>query len=850
MKISLIIFLVLVCANLSKAQNFTKEKQAQIDSLNTIINSPPHDTSLASAYVELSKHLAMSNIDTMITLCQQAKVLAEEVLATQPSPLIKKSMLSSLAEAINNIGYIYMIKGEVQKALEYMHESLKVFEELGNKKGIAAGLNNIGYIYKNKGEIQKGLEYYQKSLKIKEELGDKDGIANSLNNIAMIYNIQGEIQKALKYLHKSLKIEEELGDKPGIAASLNNIGFIHESQGETQNALDYYDKSLRIQQELGDKQGIASGLNNIGSIYNNQGGVRKGLEYLHKSLRIREELGDKNGIAESLSNIGTIYDSQGETIKALEYYYKSLRIREELGDKIGIGNSLNNIGDTYLDQGEIQKGLKYFLQSLKIHEELGDKIGMAISLKNIGSIYYERGEFQKGLEYYHKSLEISEELGDKKGIAHSLHNIGSIYYKKGNFSASQNHAKKSMAIAQELGYPDNIKYAANLLYRVYNKTHKYKDALANYELYIQMRDSITNESTQKAAIKQNMQYEYEKQKAVDDAQHDKQLAIEQEQKKKQETITYSVGGGLALVVVFLVFVFNRLRVTRKQKNIIERQKEEVEKQKDVIEIAQKETERQKEVIEEAHKEITDSINYAKRIQSAILPPLRLVKEYLAESFIIYKPKDVVAGDFYWLEPVGDPTSDGSLFAVADCTGHGVPGAIVSVVCNNALNRAVREYGETEPGKVLDKVREIVVQEFEKSEEEVKDGMDIALCLLNGTTLKYAGANNPLWIVRNGVVLETKATKEPIGKYDVYTTFTTHTIQLEKGDGVYIFSDGYVDQFGGPKGKKFKSKAFRALLISIQDKPMNEQLQLLDTAFEEWKGELEQIDDVCIIGVKV
>jgi serine phosphatase RsbU (regulator of sigma subunit) len=249
-------------------------------------------------------------------------------------------------------------------------------------------------------------------------------------------------------------------------------------------------------------------------------------------------------------------------------------------------------------------------------------------------------------------------------------------------------------------------------------------------------------------------------------------------------------------------------------------------------------------VSEKNKEITDSIAYAKRIQSAILPPARMVKEYLKDSFILYIPKDQVAGDFYWLQHI-----DGKvLFAAADCTGHGVPGAMVSVICNNGLNRSVREYGLTEPNKILNKTRELVIEEFEKSDEEVKDGMDIALCSLEGNKLQYAGAHNPLWIIRNGKILETKADKQPIGKSDHSQPYTNHSIELERGDNIYIFSDGYVDQFGGPKGKKFMTKPLKKLLVDIQDKSMEEQKIAINQTFEEWRGNEAQVDDVCMIGV--
>lgn len=259
---------------------------------------------------------------------------------------------------------------------------------------------------------------------------------------------------------------------------------------------------------------------------------------------------------------------------------------------------------------------------------------------------------------------------------------------------------------------------------------------------------------------------------------------------------------------------------------------------------------QKLLIEESHREIKDSINYAKRIQNAILPSNRVIAENLKDVFVLYKPKDVVAGDFYWLETANDEI----LFAACDCTGHGVPGAMVSVICNNALNRSVREFGISEPGKILDKTREIVIAEFEKSDDEVKDGMDVSLVNLSlkGGVLKWSGANNPLWILRNGAneMQEIKADKQPIGKYAEPKPFTTHQIELNAGDAVYLITDGYQDQFGGEKGKKFKASSLKDLLISMRHESMKKQMELIDQNFESWKGKLEQVDDVCVIGFRI
>ena len=300
----------------------------------------------------------------------------------------------------------------------------------------------------------------------------------------------------------------------------------------------------------------------------------------------------------------------------------------------------------------------------------------------------------------------------------------------------------------------------------------------------------------------------------------------------------------SILVVYLIVQWRTSTLKKRQKQLeleIDNATEEIVAQRDAIE-------EQKNEIEEAHQEIKDSIAYAKRIQNAILPSDELVKSTLPNSFILYQPKDVVAGDFYWIENL----TNGVLFAAADCTGHGVPGAMVSVVCNNALNRSVREYNLSDPGKILDKTREIVLEELSKNNEDVKDGMDIALCKLHGNTLYYSGANNPLWIVRNDEVLETKANKQPIGKFDNHTNFDTHSIQLERGDSVYIFSDGYVDQFGGEKDKKFGSRRLKQLLIEINSESMQTQKEILSVTLSKWMDVqgYEQIDDVCIVGIRI
>ena len=261
-------------------------------------------------------------------------------------------------------------------------------------------------------------------------------------------------------------------------------------------------------------------------------------------------------------------------------------------------------------------------------------------------------------------------------------------------------------------------------------------------------------------------------------------------------------------------------------------------------------EEQKKVVEEKNHEILDSINYAKRIQTAILPPPRVVKEFLKNSFILYLPKDIVAGDFYWMENI-----DGTIyFAACDCTGHGVPGAMVSVVCNTALNRAVIEFGLRKTGEIFDKTRELVLENFARSDEEVKDGMDASLAALDliNQKMMWSGANNPLWIYRknNNQIEEIKADKQPIGQSDKPKPFATTNIDLCEGDIIYLFTDGYSDQFGGEKNKKLTKAKFRELLLSLASLSMDEQRAKLLDFHNTYRGSNEQVDDICVMGVRV
>jgi serine phosphatase RsbU (regulator of sigma subunit) len=612
-------------------------------------------------------------------------------------------------------------------------------------------------------------------------------------------------------------------------------------KGDYVKAVDYQTRALKIQEEVGNKNGIIASLNNIGNIYAAKSDFANAIIYFGKCLKLSEQIGNSKGMANSLNNIGSIYFSQDNNKKALDYSMRSLKISEATGDKRISLTTLSNIADIYQSLHDYQKTLYYSSKGLALCDEIGDKAGEAYLLNNLGSMYSILGDNEKALDYQTRSLKLREEIGDKNGIAMTLNNIGVIYQTKKDYVKAIDYSKRSLAIAQEIGTVIVIRNSSNALYESYKKTGKYKEAIEMQELYIAERDTILNQDNQKALMKQEMQYDYEKQKALDDKEHEKQIAISSEKEQKQKIVSYIITLGLVLVLFFTLFVINRLHITRKQKLVIESQKE---------------------LVEEKQKEILDSITYAKRLQDAILPPEQFVKQHFPESFILYKPKDIVAGDFYWMEVASPSPSERGpggeviFIAAADCTGHGVPGAMVSVVCSNALNRALLEFGITDPGKILDKTRELVLETFSRSDTDVKDGMDISLISILQTpnspllTIKWAGANNPLWYIADKEVKEIKSDKQAIGKTENPQPFTTHTIQLQKGDSLFLFTDGYADQFGGEKGKKFKYKPLKEMLQKNSKFPMQQQKEKLEVAFEEWKKNIEQVDDVCIIGIQL
>jgi len=593
-------------------------------------------------------------------------------------------------------------------------------------------------------------------------------------------------------------------------------------------------------------------LNNQGVAMRLQGNYRKAIDYTIENIKLQEELGNKPGLASALNNLGLIYFYLENFPKALEFYEKSLAINQEINRKSDIALNIGNIALLYSTIGELEKAIKLNLQSLKIREELNDKQGMAIAYNNLGNIYQDINEFDNALYYYEKASIIYEEINDQQGLANVLNNIGTVYKEMGSIDKAFKYSERSLQLAQKTGSVLETKNASNTLYLLHRSKGNNAKALAMHELYVSIKDSILKKESQNDILNQEYRLKFTLDSArIEDEKKliSAQLDVQKAEIKQAQTQRYALTGGILVLLVFGGFVYNRFRVSQKQKSIIEAKKAEVEIQK--------------EIIEKRQKEVTDSINYAKRLQDAILPDMKLIQNKFKESFIIYQPKDVVSGDFYWIEKKGNQI----FLAVADCTGHGVPGALVSVVCYNMLNRAVNEFRLKEPALILDKTRELVIETFATKDIAVSDGMDIALCVidLDKMKLKYAGANNSFWLVRksennelenrnlklnNFELIEFKADKQPIGVYIIMQNFSQTLIDIQPGDSIYLSSDGFADQFGGEKGKKFMSKQLKRLILTFQENTMTEQEKQIQKTFFDWKGNLEQVDDVCIVGIKL
>ena len=562
---------------------------------------------------------------------------------------------------------------------------------------------------------------------------------------------------------------------------------------------------------------------------------------LSKALRFFEQNNDFSRLSYTYSLQSILYERIGEPEAAMQTLLNAYEISLEHNDYVGQVNRLTNITLTYIRTGQADSAYFYLLELIELDKYIDDESRYFLE-QNQGLYYSLIGDYNKAMYYYGRAKEISIAYGMVDSKATILVLIAEAYRNLGMLNEAEQSVLESYdwSVANRLVFEerDAIKEAVTIyeLQRDFENAFEFQQKLFDVDVRINEIEKI-----RKLKEEEYHRSLAEKEKQIVQAEYSLQEEkLSAERARARNMSLYFVVGIILLVLFFIVFIYLR---TRKLNRAIQLSKI---------------------ILEQKNKEIIDSITYAKRIQDAILPPRSVYQQLFKEVFVMYRPKDIVAGDFYWFTEQGEDV----FFAVADCTGHGVPGAMVSVICHSALERSVKEFGFRRPAEILEKTSELVVETFMKSEREVKDGMDIALCVFNRKTggLLFAGANNAVWIIRKkmdgqqvlqaviaderNMLIELRGDKRPIGHSAVRRSFTDQEIILQNGDAVYMSTDGYFDQFGGEKGKKFKSKAFKEKLLQVQVHELTAQHEMITEVFDRWKGDLEQVDDVCVMGIRI
>lgn len=633
-----------------------------------------------------------------------------------------------------------------------------------------------------------------------------------------------------------------LGQDTNRIKCLNELAFtIKYSNPEL--AEKYCNEVLPLAEKLKFYRGLAFANKTKGILFDESGNYPESINSYMRSLSFSQKINDKMATARTEANIGIVLRKLKKNRESINYFKRSYLFfvnKNAMYEMI----VLMNIGLSYIDLHVADSALLYekrAFETMKKNNFEDPKV-----YGNLGLAYCEKKDFVSAEPLIKRCLELEKEQNEKQtSIAVWSMDLAFVYMNTNKTDAAIKLLEEVILLFGKDKYTYEATHCYNQLAGIYENKGDWKNAYKYHKILSQIKDTIYNSENSIQVNSLKEKYETEK-KETEIKLLTADKATQDEALKKNRIIIYS---GTVLTVFIFLFALFIYRNNRQKQKV----NKELISKNNLIESQKKEVEAQKEIVEEKQKEILDSITYAKRLQLAILPPDNFIKQFLPDSFIYYQPKDIIAGDFYWMEV----TENTILIAAADCTGHGVPGAMVSVVCSNALNRTVKELGITEPGKILDKVRDLVIETFEKSESEVKDGMDISLISINKNTspdkktiVQWAGANNPLWYYTVSEMKEIKATKQPIGKTDQPIPFKTHTLDLNSGDNIFLFTDGYADQFGGPKGKKFKYKQLNDLLLANVNRSSNQQKEILRSEFLNWKGSLEQVDDVCIIGIKL
>ena len=670
-----------------------------------------------------------------------------------------------------------------------------------------------------------------------ENLAEDTMKVNTLNDIASAI-FRSEPAEAIRYSEDAIALAEQINFRRGLALAHKNLGLGYYMQANYTEAFRSWEPSLETYEELGDFKMVANLLSNMGSIYYSIGKNVEAIEYFLRSLKLAEELSDSTRISTLFLNIGVVYSEMPATYDlAQKYYLQSIDMGEAIGDMDVVGVGTINLGEIYVEKENYDSALICFEQALTI---VTSGIDSASVYNFIGSIHSERGAYKRALSYHRNALEMARKENAQREMVGILLGLASTYENLDDPKTAIKYYREAELLAEEIGLNEELSGAYEGLATNYAKVQNYPNAYK----YLSLQNTIDNtiyriESENKTNMLINS---YQMEKKQDEIEIlEKESLIDDLKSRRQQAGIVATGLFGLLILGMAIGLYKRMRFIRTTNERINAQNEL----------------------------ITDSIRYAQRIQSAVLPSQELLDELMPDHFVLLKPKDIVSGDFYWVKEVQDHI----VIVGADCTGHGVPGAFMSMLGITMLNDLIGDRCFSAPSAILEalrlKVKETLAQEGNGDEQ--KDGMDLALAIFNRNTreLHFAGANNPLYVIRNKEfppekdleiyastsnddyqLYELKGDKQPIGVHWEETRFTTRSLMLHEQDTFYIFSDGFVDQFGGENRKKYKSLNFKKLLLSIQKEPMDIQKQALEDTFETWKGIHEQIDDVSVIGVRV
>ena len=678
--------------------------------------------------------------------------------------------------------------------------------------------------------IQAQIDSLTTSLKSSKEDTTK---VKTLLSLTEIYR-HSNPEKCPDLIKQALSLSQKLNYQKGIGKTKYQEGLVEYGKGNFSKAKSKYLEALSIFDTLKDEGSKAKAIYFLGVTSVFLGDYSKANDNFFTALRIFEKLGDKKSVGDSYTGIANVYGRQGNTIKELEYHTKALNIKLAQKDDYGIAACYINIGNVYGREKKYDTAFTYYNKGLKLAEEMHNQRWILNALGNIGTIYTQQGKFKEGLDYLVKCFDIAEKIGDKQSMATTLNTIGGAYDEMGDKEKSKQYNEQALKIATEIGSKNEMKQSYVNLSTTYAELGDYKQAYSYHKLFSNMKDTILNEENSKQINEMQAKYDNEKQEQ-EITLLNKDKEIQTAHLKQKNIIIWSVGGGLAITVVLALFVLIQFKQKKKANLALESA---------YIQIEEKNT------------SITDSINYAKRIQTAILPSLENIQKHLSEVFVLYKPKDIVSGDFYWFTE----KNGYSILAVADCTGHGVPGAFMSMIGNDLLTQIIIEKGISQPNLILTQLHEGVKNALKQDDRqsEAKDGMDIAIVKCkseNGKIdLDYSGALRPFWLIKKNEteLQEIKPDKHSIGgSYsNDQRIFTNHSLTLLEGDTFYLTTDGYADQFGGETGKKMMTKNMKELIIRIQSSPMSQQKEILEKSLSDWQLNREQIDDVLVIGVRV